>query len=211
MPRQDRGDCTDLNSRRGATAKSMKSKFITNPQDPSDGFLNTAGLEFYGSFSSAAKPDKEPAAKLLVEIPLSPALTSEAAESLGAQSGPTTAVVMTTGGITINLLFDAAAMAAPASFRAGIQQAASLLTAAISDKITVNIKIDYSGTGGGAAAGPDAGVYKSYSSVRGYLVNNATPGDATFNALPTGSSIQGQASVAVWNAQLKLWGLLGAN
>ena len=112
----------------------MKSKFITNPQDPSDGFLNTAGLEFYGSFSSAAKPDKEPAAKLLVEIPLSPALTSEAAESLGAQSGPTTAVVMTTGGITINLLFDAAAMAAPASFRAGIQQAASLLTTAISDK-----------------------------------------------------------------------------
>ena len=26
-----------------------------------------------------------------------------------------------------------------------------------------------------------------------------------------GSSIQGQSSVAVWNAQLKLWGVLGAN
>ena len=189
----------------------MKSKFITNPQDPSDGFLNTAGPEFYGSFSSAAKPDKEPAAKLFVEIPLSPALTSEAAESLGAQSGPTTAVVMTTGGITINLLFDAAAMAAPASFRAGIQQAASLLTTAISDKITVNIKIDYSGTGGGAAAGPDNGLYVNYSTVRADLINNATAGDTTFNALPGGSSIQGQTNVAVWNAQLKLWGVLGAN
>src|SRR2546423_1100176 len=211
MPRQDRGDCTDLNCRRGATAKSMKSKFITNPQDPSDGFLNTAGPEFYGSFSSAAKPDKESAASVLVEIPSTPALTSEAADSLGAQSGPTTAVVMTTGGITINLLFDAAAMAAPASFRAGIQQAASLLTAAISDKITVNIKIDYSGTGGGAAAGPDNGLSVNYSTVRADLINNATAGDTTFNALPGGSSIQGQTNVAVWNAQLKLWGVLGAN
>ena len=113
---------------------------------------------------------------------------------------------MTSGGITINLLFDAAAMAAPASFRAGIQQAASMLTAAISDKITVNIKIDYSGTGGGAAAGPDNGLYESYSTVRADLINNATPGDTTFNALPSGSSIQGQSKVAVWNAQLKLWG-----
>jgi hypothetical protein len=54
-------------------------------------------------------------------------------------------------------------------------------------------------------------VYVSYSSVRSYLVNNATPGDATFSALPGGSSIQGQSNIAVWNAQLKLWGLMGAN
>jgi hypothetical protein len=118
---------------------------------------------------------------------------------------------MTTGGITINLLFDAAAMAAPASFRAGIQQAASILTGAISDQITVNIKIDYSGVGGGAAAGPDDGFFETYSSVRADLINHATPGDAAFNALPGGSSIQGQTNVAVWNAQAKLWGILGAN
>src|SRR5262249_27138137 len=36
-------------------------------------------------------------------------------------------------------------------------------------------------------------------------------GDTTFNALPAGSTIQGQSGVAVWNAQLKLWGFLGAN
>ena len=70
--------------------------------------------------------------------------------------GPGSVVAETSGsGITINLLFDAAAMAAPASFRAGIQQAASILSATITDKITVNIKVDYSGTGGGAAVRPD--------------------------------------------------------
>src|SRR4051794_40413608 len=124
---------------------------------------------------------------------------------------PGSAVAVTSGGITINLLYDAAALAAPASFRAGIQQAVSILAAAISDKITVNLKIDYSGTGGGAAAGPDHGIFQSYSSVRANLINNATPGETTFNTLAAGSSIQGQSSVAVWNAQLKLWGLLGAN
>jgi 20S proteasome alpha/beta subunit len=102
-------------------------------------------------------------------------------------------------------------MAAPASFRAGIQQAVSILGASVSDKITVNLNIDYSGTGGSAAAGPDNGLYESYSSIRADLINNATPGDTTFNALPSGSSVQGQSNVAVWNAQLKLWGVLGAN
>ena len=190
----------------------MKSKFITDPQDPSDGFLNTAGAEVYTNFFPwAGNSGGSPFASNPVEILASPALTSEAVLSSSAQSGPTSALAMTSGGITINLLFDAAAMAAPASFRAGIQQAASILTAAISDKITVNIKIDYSGTGGGAAAGPDNGLYESYSSVKADLINNATPGDTTFNALPSGSSIQGQSNVAVWNAQLKLWGLLGAN
>lgn len=47
--------------------------------------------------------------------------------------------------------------------------------------------------------------------MRADLVNNASPGDTPLNALPTGSTIQGQSSVAVWNAQLKLWGLVGAN
>ena len=66
-------------------------------------------------------------------------------------NSPGSVVAVTTGGITINLLFDAAAMLAPASFRAGIQHAATMLTAAISDQITVNLNIHYSGTGGGAS------------------------------------------------------------
>ena len=99
-------------------------------------------------------------------------------------------------------------MAAPASFRAGIEQAASILSATITNKITVNIDIDYSGTGGGAVGGPDNGQFVNYSTVRADLIANAAPGDTTFNALPTGSTIQGQSEVAVWNAQLKLFGLL---
>jgi len=193
----------------------MRSRSNTDLQDPSDGFSHTAWDEFYTNFfpSSFGNNRGNPFASdsALVEIRATPALTTEAVASLGAQSGPTTVTVLTTGGITINLLFDAAAMAAPASFRAGIQQAASLLTAAISDQITVNIKIDYSGIGGGAAAGPDNGQYLNYSTVRSDLINNATPGDTTFNALPDGASVQGQTNVAVWNAQLKLWGVLSAN
>jgi hypothetical protein len=198
----------------------MKSKFVTDLQDPFESFLSSAEAEVFTNFfpqeahhlpALAGRDGGKPPDQGPVEFTGVPALTGEAAVSSSAQSGAITALAMTTGGITINLLFDAAAMAAPASFRAGIQQAASLLTAAISDQITVNIKIDYSGTGGGAAAGPDAGFYESYSSVRANLINNATPGDASFNALSSGSSVQGQSSVAVWNAQLKLWGVIGAN
>src|SRR4051812_30894036 len=99
-----------------------------------------------GTFSSS-DGSETPFGNAQAKISSAPALTSEAVAALAAQSGPASAVAMTAGGITINLLFDAAAMAAPASFRAGIEQAASILTEAISDLITVNIKIDYSGTG----------------------------------------------------------------
>ncbi len=164
-------------------------------QAPSDDpFYTVAGDTIYGTYI--------------------PSDTSSSGGSSGGSApgtGPGSVVAETSGGITINLLFDAAAMAAPASFRAGIAQAAAILASTISDKITVNLNIDYSGTGGGAAAGPDSGLFESYSTIRSDLVNGATPGDGTFNALPTGSSIQGQSSVAVWNAQLKLWGFLGAN
>ncbi|QOZ44018.1 hypothetical protein XH89_11370 [Bradyrhizobium sp. CCBAU 53340] len=121
------------------------------------------------------------------------------------------ATVVTTGGITFDLNFTAAAMAAPASFRAGIVQAATMLANVISDKITVDLKVDYRGTGGGAAAGPDAGLYDSYSLIRSDLIKTAAAGDTTFNYLPNTSTIQGSSNVAVWNAELKLFGLMGAN
>ncbi|MFC7702430.1 NF038122 family metalloprotease [Bradyrhizobium sp. GCM10028915] len=129
--------------------------------------------------------------------------------TMAATTGSTETV--SSGGLTINLIFDSAAMAASASLRDGIAQAASILASSIIDKITVNLQVDISGTGGGAAAGPDNGLYESYSLVRSDLINNASLGDSIFSALPSGTSIQGQSSVAVWNSQLKLWGLLGAN
>src|SRR4051812_41723274 len=169
--------------------------------------FNIVGNEIFASFSPWASwlGDGNPFAPAAI-----PQLSIEAGGT-APLGDPSSFVPVTSGGITINVIYDAAAMAAPASFRAGIQQAVAIMAAAISDKITVNIKIDYSGTGHGAFAGPDHGIFQSYSSIRADLINNATPGDATFNALPAGSSIQGQSNVAVWNAQLKLWGLLGAN
>jgi hypothetical protein len=118
-------------------------------------------------------------------------------------TGPT----ITAGGISIQLIYDSAALAAPSAFRAGIEAAALQLAKVITDKITVNIQIHYSGSGGGASAKPDDGQYIAYSTVRDDLINAASPGDPTFNALPTGSTIQGQSTVAVFNSQLKLFGI----
>src|SRR5947209_3914737 len=120
--------------------------------------------------------------------------------------------VASTTGFTINLKYDAAALApGAASFRAGIEQAKNILEAAITDKITVNIIIHYSGANGGAFADPDSSLFDSYSQVRGFLINNATPGDHTFDALAVGSSIQGQSQVRVFAAQEKLFGQLSPN
>ena len=174
--------------------------------DPFNGFPDSAGDFFL--FQPAATPAVTNAPPTPVVVPVE-AIQAESAQD--GPGGPGSVVAETSGGLTIDLVFDAAAMAAPAGFRNGIEQAAAILSATITDKITVNLNIDYSGTGGGAAAGPDNGQWVSYSTVRADLVNNASAGDTTFNALPTGSTIQGQSNVAVWNAQLKLWGLLGAN
>jgi hypothetical protein len=175
--------------------------------DPGDGLSDAAeAFYFLPSQATGAGPLAPPPAPLPTE-----AIEAQTAIAQSGPGGPGSVVAETAGGITINLLFDAAAMAAPASFRAGIQQAAAILAANISDKITVNLQIDYRGTGGGAAAGPDNLVLQSYSTVKSELINNASPGDTTFNALPGGSTFQNQSTVAVWNAEAKLWGLLGAN
>src|SRR5216684_8680550 len=187
----------------------MKSRFFTDPLDTPDSWLSTTWNEVYTHAMPSTANNGGGASAPVPVVPLTPTIPSESVEAASAQSGPTTVVAETSGsGITINLVFDAAAMAAPASFRAGIEQAAAILSATITNQITVNINIDYSGTGGGAAAGPDNGQYINYSTVRSDLINDAAPGDTTFDALPTGSTFQGQSSVAVWNAQLKVLGLL---
>src|ERR1700733_1723343 len=104
----------------------IPSLLFPNPQDPSQGEdedFNVIGGEIFASSSPWAS-------WLSVGNPFAPAPTM----------GLPATVDGSAGGITINLIFDTAAMAAPTSFRAGIQQAVSILTAAISDKITVNLK-----------------------------------------------------------------------
>src|SRR3954452_17657576 len=101
------------------------------------------------------------------------------------------------GGITFHLMYDAAAMAAPESFRAGVEQAAFLLAGAITDRITVNLTIDYSGLGEGAHAGALGGTFESYSVVRAAMINHGVANPDILGTLSIGSSIQGQPSVDV--------------
>jgi hypothetical protein len=125
-------------------------------------------------------------------------------------AGSTVAVCDGTG-FTVDLNFDAAAMAAPASFRAGIEQAAAILASTISNKETVDITIDYSGVGGGAGARVDNAVQASYATVRADLIAHEAPGDTIFNALPAGATFQGQSTIDVPNAEAKALGLISPN
>jgi hypothetical protein len=114
----------------------------------------------------------------------------------------------------IDLIFDAAALAAPPSFRNTLQQAATMLQSMFTDNITININIQYNENGigaGSASGGPDNGLFESYQSVYNFLTQDASHGDNSFSALPNATTINGQSQVAVWNSELKLWGLLGAN
>src|SRR5438105_14159876 len=121
--------------------------------DSSDSALD-GGSEFFFSWSGNSGSDNGIPS---VPTPIEEAIQAQTALAQSGPGGPGSAIAVTSGGFTINLIFDSAAMAAPASFRAGIQQTAALLASAISDHISININIDYSGTGGGAPAGPDNG------------------------------------------------------
>ncbi len=115
----------------------------------------------------------------------------------------------------INLIFDSSANNAPASFKAAIQQAAAILEAAITDPITVTIKIGYGVypdgsnfpiTNGSAEGGPNDGAQVPYSQVVGDLVANAAPGDPNFAWLVSSGSAP-TTQVVVWPAELKAFGL----
>ncbi len=144
---------------------------------------------------------------------------ADAAGAAGAGNGAASGTSATSGNLHINLEF-VAADNPTASFESAIETAASMLDAAIYDNITVNLTVGYgevdgeSLTNGEAAAGADltgGGQLESYSSVRAALIANATAGDTIFNALPTGSSINGQSQVEVFTSQEKLFGQLSAN
>ena len=115
----------------------------------------------------------------------------------------------------INLEFDSQAQAAPASFRAAIEEAAAILQSTFTDNATINISVGYGELQGvslgdqtSAEGGPDSGLSVSYPSVYTSLTQNASAGDTTFAGLPNTTSIQGQPQVAVWNAEAKVLGYL---
>ncbi len=126
--------------------------------------------------------------------------------------------------LTINLEWDADALAAPQSFRDGVEAAASVLQAAISDPITVNIDVGYGEFDlGGPEYTPLASDYSlggvnenilvSYSALRAALAaNESSPVDAeAVNALPSSVSLDGQSYFYISSAQAKAFGVLPAN
>jgi len=113
--------------------------------------------------------------------------------------------------LNINLEFDSAAQAAPASFRTTLEQAASMIASMFTNNITINIDIEYNEDGigaGGAEAGPNGGEVLSYLTVYNYLTQNASPGDSTFDFMPAPSTST-PSTVAVWDAQLKAMSAAG--
>jgi hypothetical protein len=120
--------------------------------------------------------------------------------------------------MNVHIVFDSSALSAPAGFQSAVLAAASIIDAALTDNITVNIAVGYGEINGttltnqsGAEGNVAAGNFFSYSQVRTLLSNGASAGDTTFASLPSGSSIQGQTQVAVWFAEEKALGLLAAN
>src|SRR5476649_1881768 len=109
----------------------MRSKTLSDLQDPFADLFSDAGDGFCGIFSPPGSHGGEGSS---TSVPVSvPTLVipEEAVEAQAAQNGSggvNSVVAATSGGLAINLIFDATAMAAPASFRAGIQQAAAILS-----------------------------------------------------------------------------------
>ncbi len=120
------------------------------------------------------------------------------APATAAAVAPGATLITGSSGFKINLVWDSTVVGSSA-FQNAAMGAAQTIANLITDQITVNIGITNSGTGGGAGAGPTTGLYESYASVLSKL-------SGTFKYLPAGTSVQSQSSVAVWNAQLKLWG-----
>jgi serralysin len=181
---------------------------MKNPFD--DSFSDFLVAAPTASLGGGSPPAPAPVVGAPIDVPeeFSEAAALVAASGNGGPGSVVTVSGATSAGLTINLVFDAAAMAAPQSFRDGVTAAMQMICAVVTDHVTLNLSIDYSGTGRGAFGGPSGGNYVGYSTVRADLVNNASPGDTTFNSLPTGSTFASQSQVAVWYSQEKLWGLL---
>ncbi len=120
-------------------------------------------------------------------------------------------------GLTINLVYDPAALAAPQSFRDGMQAAANLLQAAIADKITVNIAVGYGEFNGTpltnqnfSEGGVNTTTGETYSKLRTLLVNHETSAaDVTsVNALPNTTSLNGTTNFFISSSEAKAFGLI---
>jgi len=125
----------------------------------------------------------------------------------------------------INLVYDSFALAAPQSFRDGMEAAANLLEHHLIDDITVNINVGYGeynnataisssiSVGGPGASVNGDGFDLSYEDLRDALAaHNTSTTDATVLAnLPGGSDIGGESDFRIGNAQARALGLADAH
>lgn len=156
-----------------------------------------------------------PTAPIISDAAPSASYGSVVGGTFGQNQSPYTTVTVKTGDVTFNLEFTKADNPT-ANFETDVENAAKILSSAIYENITLNIVVGYGEeggttlTGGSAEGGPSSGNFFSYSTVRADLLANKSPGDTNFSALPTGTTIGGQSSVIVWNAEQKALGLMSA-
>ncbi len=126
--------------------------------------------------------------------------------------------------MNINLIWDSNALAAPQSFRDGVQAAAAVLEAAIYNPITVNIQIGYgeydeggseyqSLTGDYSLGGINNVIGLSYTALTTALTSVASSlaDYAVLNALPNTMSLDGQSKFYISTALAKAFGALPAD
>src|SRR5438132_2979814 len=150
----------------------------------------------------------------------SPDGSPQAASGGGVSSAVPASYVASAGPGHLNLVlqWENSALAAPQSFRNGMQAAANIMASLILDPITVTILVGYgdfnngqiTGITTGAVGGDYRGVNTSYSTVRSALASHATSAaDQTFvNSLPNTSSLQGVSTFYVPSATAKALGLM---
>jgi Bacterial pre-peptidase C-terminal domain len=133
------------------------------------------------------------------------------------------AAPIVSAGMHINLIWDASvtSLSAPvqAAFKTAVQSAASMLQAAFTDNITINISVGWGESGGTAIASGSifssstTGQFLSYGTVRGALSSpshDLSADDNTAAASLTASlNPNGTGQIAVWRAQEKALGLNG--
>lgn len=116
--------------------------------------------------------------------------------------------------LIINLVYDSSALAAPQSFRDGMQQAAQMLEAAFSDNIAINIAVSYGQKDGqpltGISYGQSTPVNETYSALRALLAEHATSAidQESIAWLPETSALQGNSDFEIGRAQGKALGVV---
>ncbi len=114
-------------------------------------------------------------------------------------------------GATINLVWDAKALAAPAAFRSAMTYAAQYIQSLIANPVTINIAVGYGEVGGSAlgsgvlgAAGPTQGIGQSYAQFKGELSSRGL-----VTNLPSADPTNG-GTIYVASAEEKALGLMSA-